>query len=329
MIKKYDTLLKKYKMDPKTIRNHNLEREHISSIISAQNLSQKAPAIVSKRIESEVKRRPQISPPYASFSPGVPGTTSQAKYAQFETFDSQSNLNSQYTHKLSVESLRNLKQKRSDRRNKFKLSRASPIKDLTPLDSPKRLSQLPTPGLGNTKQLNKSQFESSHLKALSIDSQNAASPLGNNRPRRLYTNLWTQERQNSIRRYRQTEEMKGVLSKQKIEHNEQKRLQDAIRAQEYMDMQGRIRSYQEELRNEARQRSDKRNKEVAIMEESKSLHQRNLLIRKHIDTLDNMKESPKYLEQREQQEKELRRKRSLERKQLDFHYKQNIAQSKR
>lgn len=132
-----------------------------------------------------------------------------------------------------------------------------------------------------------------------------------------------------IKRNKQTEEMKGILHIQKQELTQQNKLHQLVKDRELQEMQKRIQNYHEDLQKEADQRSAKRNKEIAIMQESKDLYQRNCFLRKQMDQLETMKEDPRYLEQREMQERELSRKRSAERKALDNYYKQNIVLKRR
>jgi len=67
-------------------------------------------------------------------------------------------------------------------------------------------------------------------------------------------------------------------------------------------MQNRIQSYQQDLIKEAEKSQNKKNREKAIMVESKDLHQRNIILRKKRDLEETLKESPKYLIDRELKE---------------------------
>jgi hypothetical protein len=122
--------------------------------------------------------------------------------------------------------------------------------------------------------------------------------------------------------------MRGVLYKQKFELREQKQLQKLAKEKDYSEMQNRIKEYQEEVQNELDQRMKKRNWEIEIMVESKDMHTRNTQLKKQLEKIETQKESPKYLEQREQQERDLSTKRNSDRKALNSYYKQSMHLSK-
>jgi hypothetical protein len=92
-------------------------------------------------------------------------------------------------------------------------------------------------------------------------------------------------------------------------------------------MQGKIWEYQEELDHEKVKKDEKRNYEVSIMKESKELHHKNRIYRSQAEHHETMKESPKYLIQRDIQEQELSRKRSSDRKMLNSHNAKTIENS--
>lgn len=60
------------------------------------------------------------------------------------------------------------------------------------------------------------------------------------------------------------------------------------------------------------------------MKESKDLYQANLMTRKKQESIENLKEDPRFLEQREQQERELSNKRNSERKMIDEYHIRHI-----
>lgn len=94
-------------------------------------------------------------------------------------------------------------------------------------------------------------------------------------------------------------------------------------------MQERLREYREDLNNEKAKRDHKRNLEISIMTESKTLHQNNKILRTKVEQHEIKREYPKYLIEREIEEQELVRKRSLDRRNLDANYKQTIEISKK
>lgn len=338
MFQKYDTLLKKYKVSegPKVKGKHN--KVNITSVLSHKILENKEkPVKDSKRGETEVRRRPkEILPVHSPFSPNknLKCTTSQVQYNQFETFDNMSNCSTPFKPKLSFETLQNLKDKRDERKAVKIHSRGFTKIDLTPNNSDLKRFHLPDAGRGNT--LNKSQIDPNRGKAASIDSQSFTMMGDSNRmtlrqpnKNKKFANIWASENVNQINRYRKTEEMRGVLNKQQIELQEQKRLEKLEKERELEEMRIRMKLYQQDLRKEAEKQNAKRHMEIEIMKESKDLYQRNQVFRKRMDQLETMKEQPTYLESKEKQERELSHKRNVERKALDTIYKQNIELNKR
>lgn len=93
-------------------------------------------------------------------------------------------------------------------------------------------------------------------------------------------------------------------------------------------MKVKMKDYQKDIQKEVEQMRKKRNKEQQIMKESKDLYQLNLINRLQQEQYDNLKETSKYLDDREQQERNLSNKRSSDRKKLDVYYKQNIESNK-
>lgn len=123
--------------------------------------------------------------------------------------------------------------------------------------------------------------------------------------------------------------MKNILRKQIVEHKERARLQNQIKAKEFLEMEERIKEYQTQLDSEAKLVYDKRSKEKAMMSDNIHFYKLNSLKQIEMDMLETKKENPSNLAKRELQDRELSQKRVTERKLLDMCYKRNIESNQK
>lgn len=175
-------------------------------------------------------------------------TTSHANYNQFETFDHSNASQSEFKHNVSIETLKSLKAKRSKRRMNNRCARN--IKDhhgTVKSNFSGKVVALPQANNLSTYYANQSSMGPIHTKVLSTDAnmvlKKAKNPYTTVTCRHSKNNIWAAERINSIKRQQQTEEMKSMLKKQKVENNEKHRLELQIKRFELDDMEFRIKQY--------------------------------------------------------------------------------------
>lgn len=275
-------------------------KDKLATIVS-QKILEREKGKLNKRGATEVRRRPNESVPYSAISQDahLKFTTSQINYDKFETFDNRSSSRSQGRHNLSHEVLQNLKNRRSERRA-FRNPKIN-VNGLTPVRTNENQFHLPDTMKGYSKE---HLPATTHFKAMSIDTHSLTAHAEQN-SKNKFMNIWAAERANKIVRYRKREEMRGILNKQKFEIKEQQKLKKLEQKSDFDEMQRRIKEYQQELKNEAERKFRKREHEIEIMKEGRDLYQRNLSNRRKLDQIETLKESPKYLEEREKQEQEL------------------------
>lgn len=303
----------------------------------------KSSQIDSKRGETEVRRRSKaMEKPYVSnmlSSPVAKNTSSQANYNQFETLDHSitQHYKADSRHNMSLETLQSLKNKRSNRRCNTRKFHNGLVNGTTPeSDIKSKEFLLPktreAKGMGNVYQTNKKLGHTRHASTDSnFNSQTTKSPYSGvtTRHSKNYKNIWASERLNTINRQKQTEEMRNMLKKQKIEHLAKVRLENQMKQSEFNDMEDRIKMYINDIQNDIKNQVDKRTFERKIMSENISTHNINKLNRTEVENREISKESPDRLIQREKVEELFQHKRISDRKLLDLNYKREIESRKK
>ena len=186
--------------------------------------------------------------------------------------------------------------------------------------------------MGNVYQTNKKLGHTRHASTDSnFNSQTTKSPYSGvtTRHSKNYKNIWASERLNTINRQKQTEEMRNMLKKQKIEHLAKVRLENQMKQSEFNDMEDRIKMYINDIQNDIKNQVDKRTFERKIMSENISTHNINKLNRTEVENREISKESPDRLIQREKVEELFQHKRISDRKLLDLNYKREIESRKK
>ncbi|CAI2361560.1 unnamed protein product [Moneuplotes crassus] len=336
---KYDSLMSKYKISAdqnkalrtnksqKKVNANGLQGKHMRTIdtkrvFPSTNKSGHDPY----KIQNVFNKRKISSP-----SPHLNNVNSYINYNQHSNFPQSPSSCSKKSHNLSSENLKNLKSNRSKRKalyrersdqGSLKISPTTPTAPNPTFSQKKGKFILPATEASRRRNLFKDKncsSNSNHLRSQSIESQ--ISP-------NLKVNIWANEQKNKIHRYRKTEEMRGVLNRQKEEKLAREALQQQNTKKELLEMQDKIKHYQEELKTEAKRRSYKKSQEKGFMEESKNLYQLNKKLHKELDRMETMKENPKYLVNRDQQERKLSHKRSYARKALDSYYLSQIQENR-
>ena len=221
MITKYDHFLKK-----RTTGNNiktSLENNKISSDKSQKRIKNKAELkLESKRGDTEIRRRPkELMQPYSFMSPNKNSDlfTSHSKYVQPNTSGNDC-ISNKRENKMNFDTLQNLKSKRSSRRERNKDRDATYISK-SPLTNRNEDFHLPSTGKNNG--CINSRINPAHIKSLSSENHSTAnttshpySLIQTKRDHPKYANIWVEERISKLNRYRQTENMVGVLFKQKL-----------------------------------------------------------------------------------------------------------------
>lgn len=156
MLQRYDNLIKKYKISPE----RNLESKLVPS-----NGQSPRNRTVNKKGVTEVNKSPETT---------LKNNSSHVVYNQFDTFDHHSELSNGIGHNLSVETLQNLKSKRSNRRFLFREKSEKGRNDLTPDVADKIQFRLPDPNKRNKYSNN---MDENHIKSQSIESKSVVTGL--------------------------------------------------------------------------------------------------------------------------------------------------------
>ena len=221
MFNRYDHFLKKRGVGNST--RVSSEENQLTSDKSQKRIPNKAELIIdTKRGDTEIRRRPkELIQPYSLISENkhIEVSTSHSNYMHPETIEIESKSKKNGENKLSFETLQNLKSKRSSRRDKLKGHDATYIQK-----SPNTIREMEfhLPNANLHSNLMNQRINPAHLKSLSTEKHSTAnttthpySLIQTKRDNPKYANIWVEERVNKLNRYRQTEEMKGMLYKQK------------------------------------------------------------------------------------------------------------------
>ncbi|CAI2363027.1 unnamed protein product [Moneuplotes crassus] len=328
---KYDALISKYKIcitNDKAAKSKRNNTQGYKNGLGGKNTR----TIDSKRLLPDTTK--DNSNPYKvnkSFSTrkaSVPieNLNSHINLQQYSNLPESQRAMSKKINKLSVENLKVLKSSRSKRKALYKqrsvqgslhVAPATPTAQNICLCQKRDKFALPVAKISKGRNLYHSQNNPIQFKTQSVDFP------------RTKVNIWADEKKNKIVRYRKTEEMRGALERQKKEKLAREAQDQQNIKKEYEEMLGKIKIYKDDLKTEAIQKVHKMNQQKEIMEENKSLYQRNQKLQQEMDKKETMKENPQYLIERERQDKEFSEKRSKERKALDLHYLTQIKENQK